>query len=186
MDIEEKLLLAFMTIVSSYMFIEAFNFTRIGRLFPQITTGVVVVGALLLLFSNYLPSKFSQLFLDDDIDVDNNSRDEQYNQKEKRKMNNKTKYKQSEVKYSNHLYRALFSESNKPMTFIIALLYVVVGYLIGLLWATPLAMIAYAKMYNLSLSNTLIIVIVGSLLATSFMFILDAPFYEGLLTEGLL
>lgn len=157
---EEGVLLFGMLIASVYMFVEAFNFPRDGRLFPQMTTGVVIIGCILLLSRDILPRRISTLFLDktDSTQTDDDSLSKEI---------------------------SIYIDK-KVMTFVLAVVYVGIGYLVGLLWATPIAMALYAKLYDLSTRKTMVVIAVGTSLALVFMVLIDVPFYEGILTEGIL
>lgn len=53
----ERLLLLLFLVVAGAMFYRSFAFGRTAGLFPKMTSGVVIVGSLLLLFQNYLPER---------------------------------------------------------------------------------------------------------------------------------
>jgi hypothetical protein len=59
--------------------------------------------------------------------------------------------------------------------------YGLVGYAIGLLWASPLFVLLYARWFRIDLLRTVILAVIGFGIAYSFMIVLTVPMDGGAL-----
>ncbi|RQH02579.1 hypothetical protein [Natrarchaeobius oligotrophus] len=141
-------LLLVMWITSGYMFIESYSFTGLDGLYPRIFSIAVFVLVSMLLFRNLLPEPLSQLVEGGGslgvggatADSDADDPDEQQADDESRGMTRKT--------------AGVTTLTGGYMLF---------GYLVGLMWVTPIYVFAYLRWaeYSWTFSGGLALVMFG-------------------------
>lgn len=159
---EHILLVLFLTI-SVVAFWEAYEFTYGGRVFPQLTASIVIVGTLLILFQDYLP-KSVQSIIKGSVDLVDQDEIETESQSE------------SDVDLAGAADTTLprFQKPIGPVLFtsIMIVLYTVVGWAIGFLWASPI----FAAVYTLWFDKQLLYVILTAALALGIAYVFIAVF----------
>ena len=174
-DSERGLVLLFL-LVSGLMFFEAGSFGSTAGLFPRLTSGVVLVGALLLLVQNWLPSwlytfvaepssliKTNKEFGgDENSDLDMEDRDEDGDE--------------TIGMVERDLDRPL-----EPSTFTATTvgLFVLCSFLFGMLWVSPVFAIVYSRWFKQSWLVTAFLAVLTFGMAYAFMTVLNLPLTEG-------
>lgn len=170
-DSERGLILLFLTI-SGAMFFEAGSYGSTAGLFPRLTAGVVIVGTVLLLLQNYLPS-WLYAFVAEPSSLIKTDRDFGGDTEEEDAS------AEPEAK-TRDLDRPI-----EPSTFT-ALgvgLYVLLSFLFGMLWITPLFAAVYSRWFKQSWLVTAFLVVLTFAMAYAFMSVLNLPLTEGALLD---
>ena len=149
---EHVLLLIFLG-TAVYMFVESYSFGERAAAFPRFTAGATIVGATLLLFRSYLPWPLSRLVqdssgaFDESVSVDEAENDAATDERSADETDSTPSAirtdepsAESDVRYVDlgpiWMHGALFVA-------VLTVLFVVVSYLIGMLWAAPAFVAAY-------------------------------------------
>lgn len=176
----EYLMLISLIIVSGYMFIAAFRFPEAAAIFPQFTAGVTVILGFLLLLREYLPSFLQRIVSDSDdttlSDTQNMIENDQENESEP----------SQDIDEESTSDSALVSTSNDVLiTTLFIIGYGVVGYLFGILLATPLFIISYTVWFRQPGRVIALLTLIGTGLIYIFMRFTYSPLDEGILFGGL-
>lgn len=168
-DREDAFLIAVIAL-SSYMFVGGFDYALESAIFPQTVAVFLIISSLLILFKRFLPRPV-HLFVAKPFSL---RPDEEESMSEGA---------ESEPNGGMHEQE----RSVKNSTFVAALMvaYLVVGYLIGFLYVTPLFAVAYGKWFDLSRQIVIMITTLTTLIALVFILTLNAPFDIGVLTRGI-
>lgn len=168
-DSERALILLFL-VVSGLMFFETGSFGETAGLFPRLTSGVVLVGAILLLAQDHLPKALRTFVAEpssliqtdkdfgDDFDVDE---DEETG---------------AAMMVERELDRPI-----EPSTFTAAAvgLYVLTSFLFGMIWMSPVFAAVYSRWFKQSWTVTAFLVVLTFAMAYLFMTVLNLPLDEG-------
>lgn len=175
----EYVILITMFISSAYMFWESYNFTSSSAAtFPRLTAGVVLIGTVLLLGRSYLPEPLYS-FVAESADLINVDDDFVETDIEDDDDDDDVENEVSTVGRPIHdsVFAALLTVG-----------YGVVGYAIGILWASPLFILVYGLWFRLSARVILLLVVVALLVGFGFYEALGLRIDRGeiFLTEGVL
>lgn len=155
-----RVILLSLLLVGSWAFVTAFEFPTRDRIYPQLASLLVVVGAMLLLVAEFLPEYFGRFggAADDifgteelEVEVDDDEVD------------------------AVKRYKLLVSIS----------VYLIAGYLLGLLWATPIFVFLYTAWTK---QSRIVIVLLTGLafgIAYVFMVTLNLSIANGVLIEAI-
>lgn len=166
-DSERGLVLLFL-LVSGAMFIEAGSFGSTAGLFPRLTAGVVLVGTVLILAQNWLPSWLysfvaepSSLLRTNTDFGDDEDTDDQGS--------------------SGGMVEREIDRPIEPSTFtaLIIGLYVLSSFLFGMLWMSPVFAVAYSRWFKQSWLVTAFLAVLTLGMAYGFMTVLNLPLTEG-------
>lgn len=181
---QEKFLLVVFVLASGLALAETLRFD-IGSAarFPRLTGTVVFIGSLLLLFSQYLPAKL-RVVVEQSADVF--QADEEFEERQAEAEEQRTGgFSEAEMERSD------ISTVGRPIhdsvfAAIIATAYGLVGFAIGILWATPLFVVAYGYWFKQPWRLTAILTVIGFAIAFGFMSVLGVPLDRGelFLTNG--
>lgn len=162
----EQLLQLVFLLSAVYAFWEAYDFTFGGRVFPQLSAGVVIVGCLLLIFKSYLPVGIQQ-FIEGSVDLGGDYRSEL-----------ETDLPQDEESSES---RARFEKPLSPVVFtsLMLVLYVVVGYAIGFLWITPVFVAVYLLWFEKSWLYVIGVALLGFAVVYTFLNVFNIRLQEG-------
>lgn len=180
----EHVLLIVMLISSGYMLWESYNFgISAAATFPRLTAGFVLVGTLLLIFQSYLPEPLYS-FVAESAELINVDDEDLVEEKEEKNTSSEETAEESEESVSTvgrPIHDSLF-------TAISALGYGILGYAIGIMWASPIFIIAYGLWFKLSWKILLVLVAVSLLIAFGFYEALGLRIDRGSIffTEGVL
>ncbi len=167
----EHVLQLFFLVIAVYAYIEAFGFTFGGRVFPQMSALIVIVGILLLTIRGYLPSGIRSWIeggvdltetVDADIDADVDPETEQ-----------------TRVEAEHEFPR--FQKPLHPVTFtaLMVVLYVVAGYAVGFLWVTPVFVAGYLIWFDKPLLYVVALAALGLLVAYTFITVFNIRLHQG-------
>lgn len=178
-DMERALLLV-MILSSAYMIWESYNFSiEAAARFPRLTAGAVLVGALLLFFQNFLPGPI-QSFVGEEVemlsaDEDLTDREEELEREPAREPD-----ESSISTVDRPIHDSLF-------TALSAVGFGLLGYAIGILWASPIFVLAYTLWFRRPWYQVVGLSVVGFAIAYGFMSALGVPMNQGeiLLQDGL-
>jgi len=185
-DMERALLLV-MILSSGYMIWESYNFSieRAAR-FPRLTAGAVLIGSLLLFFQDYLPApirpfvaeEVEMLSADEEVSVQTTDASE--------------KQRVDDSEASTAESEATISTVGRPIhdSFFTALstsVYALLGYVVGILWVSPLFVLAYTLWFRRPWYQVIGLSVLAFLIGYGFMSALNVPLNEGeiFLTDGL-
>lgn len=155
-ELPEYVLLAFLLIYSIGMFIQSYSFSYGAAIFPRFTSAMIIVGVVsLLTFSFSSHSNKEEVF--DVFDPDT----------------------QVETERSDSIFPPYHE------VLILTALFVLIGYLVGLLWAAPIFTFVYLSLADKSFKKRFIISALVGGIALLFMLILDAPIESGVIQAWL-
>lgn len=145
---------------SLFMFVDSFSFSYNASLFPQLTSGGVIIGSSLLLLRDYLPDSLNRIVtaeggvLTTDEQEEAADTDTQTNQETRRNW-----------------YFLAFSVTA----------YVVLGRLISLLWASPIFALMYSVWHKMEWYKVVMLTVVSYLIPKLLMRLVFLPIDEGIL-----
>ena len=188
----EHVLLVFFLVTALYFFVESYSYSERAAAFPRFTAGATIVGATLLLLRSYLPSPLRRFVTDsdgtfeetvedaDDLGssdstdetavgsdepVPDSVEDKTESTSETRMIRTDPPKTDSDARYVGirewWVHGTLFIG-------VLTVLYVLVGYIIGLLWASPLFVAAYLAALGRPLPITAALTIVAFLAGVAF------------------
>ncbi|WP_174811755.1 tripartite tricarboxylate transporter TctB family protein [Salinadaptatus halalkaliphilus] len=170
-----------MLVASGYMIWETFNFgISSAATFPRLTAGFVLIGTLLLVFRSYLPDPLYS-FVAESADLINVDDDELVGDEEPADDADDGDEDDSISTVGRPIHDSLF-------TSIIAVGYGILGYAIGILWASPIFVFVYGLWFKLSWKVILVLVVVSILIGLGFYEALGLRIDRGniFFTEGIL
>lgn len=177
-DLEHVLLLT-MLLSSAYMLWGTFDF-RIGAAatFPRLTAGFVLIGTLLLIFRPYLPAPL-YTFVAESADLINVDDDELAPDEKEVIGDDESDDAISTVGRPIH---------DSVFTAVSAIGYGILGYAIGILWASPIFVLIYGLWFKLSWRVIIVLVVLSLLIGYGFFEALGIRIDRGniIFTEGTL
>lgn len=199
---EHGLLLLFLSL-ATYMFVESFTFSERAAAFPRFTAGATIVGVLLLLFRAYLPGPIQQFVTDSsgafedlaDADVDTESESELESDPESESAEGEktpTEQKTAEPEAETSDDTAVeprevdlkwITMNGTPFVGILSVLFVVLSYLIGMLWAAPIFVATYLAALRRPMKAIIGMAVLAFLLAYSFVLVLGIDIDRGVLLD---
>lgn len=181
---QERVLLIVLIFGSGFALVETFRFDiSAAARFPRLTGSVVFVGALLLFFSKYLPERLRAVVEESAgvFEVD----------EEFEKRQQKVEEQQQAGGDTAETDRNEFSTVGRPIhdsvfTALVVTGYAAVGFAVGILWATPLFVVAYGYWFKQPWHLTGVLAVIGFAIAFGFMSVLGVPLDRGeiFLTSG--
>lgn len=170
---QELYLLGFLVAVSAAMLAASFTYGRTAALFPQLTAGIVIVGAVLIAIHRWLPPAVQSIVTGEGAAFE------------------REEFAEAEEALDDRLAAADEARERgvigwREDTVVTAILfagYVVGGYLVGLLWATPAFVYAYARWFDQPRWVRWTLVVVSILLAVVFQVFLRLNLVTGLLHD---
>lgn len=169
-DSERGLILLFL-LVSGAMFVEAGSFGSTAGLFPRLTAGVVLAGAVLLLVQNWLPS-WLYAFVAEPSSLIKSSTDFGTDDSDDSTVD--------EGETGGMVERDI-DRPIEPSTFtaLIIGLYVLSSFLFGMLWMSPVFAVAYSRWFKQSWLVTAFLAVLTFGMAYAFMTVLNLPLTDG-------
>ena len=164
---EEYLLGGLFFIVGSYAYIVARSWGFAVGTWPRLTAGIVVILSMLVLIQSYLPPWFRSLITDGDTMFSRRQNEADTSAPE-------PEYTDDHDPVSQALVTALFTVG-----------YALAGYLVGLLWATPLFVFTYSYWNETETSKSVVLAVIGFGIAYGFAIVLGVPIDVGVLTEAI-
>jgi len=174
-DSEDGLLVIFLGI-GIFVYVSAEDFGSTAGLFPQMTSAVVVVGSIMLLFENYMPS-FIQSYVAETTEVfgtpDIDEADIEADLEDGAELKNTTTERVDESR--------LISPS--AFTSLSVLGYLVSSLLFGMLWMSPLFAFVYSSWAEHRWYIRIGLILLSFVMAYGFMTILNLDLTNGWLIE---
>lgn len=168
------------------MFVEATNFGAREREFPLYTSGTVLIGSLLLLFRNYLPGPIRRLAADNVSFTSEGASGEEAGEASA----DANELEESENMDKNSiLFYEFTSHVDRPVPDMFAasvgiIGYVLLSYLIGMLWASPIFTFAYMMWFKIEWYIALIFTILAFVIPYAFMVTIVLPLDSGIWFDG--
>lgn len=178
-DSERVLLLLFLGL-GGIWFVESYSFGSTAGLFPRMTSAVVIVGSVLLLFRDYLPKRINT-YVAEPVDVFGTTDIEAETQEviEGNELDDQSE----ETTQSEHPEESrLISDTLFSSISIVA--YFVTSLLFGMLWMSPLFAFVYSSWSRHSWSARIGLTAVAFVLAYAFMVVLNLDLANGLLVDS--
>lgn len=173
---EHVLLLVFI-LPSVYMFVESFEFSSAAQHFPQFTSGMVILFGVLLLFRGYLPGPLRRLVVDEADILEPDARDAERIVEETDSDEEEFAAETSDTKEEETVaYGAAVLGS-------MCIGYLIGSFLIGMVWATPLFVIAYTWWRKQPIYAIVGLTLLSFGIAFLFYDIIGIPIEEGYLHE---
>lgn len=158
----ERYMVGVITIISLYMLIRSFSFSSSVSLFPKVTASIVVVSGGLLLAANYLPLEIA------------GSKD-QGNMSEVIEL----APEMPDEKIVSDQSGSLLKDELIMIGLVIG--YATGGYLIGLLWVTPLFVLVYTRWRNTSWLVSIILSVLSTIIPYLIMLYINIDYTSGIL-----
>ncbi len=178
---QETVLILVMAATSGYMLwgTTQFDIQSAAR-FPRLTASVVLVGSVLLLVRDFLPEPLRNPLVASGGMFE---ADEEFAERQE--------IVESVREAGTSADERAISTVGRPVhdslfTSLSVIAYAILGYSVGLLWATPLFVVAYGVWFRLRPLYTALLAAIAFGIAYSFMIVLNVPMDGGafLLTEG--
>ncbi|WP_306061658.1 tripartite tricarboxylate transporter TctB family protein [Natronococcus wangiae] len=170
------MLLTFL-VVSAVFIIEPAveNYPDDARVFPQLTASVVFIGSLLLLSQNYLPDPLHK-FVAKSVSITSSDEDtiaaDESDQEDEATADEEYKKDTIGAEYGYEVNETVFMVST-------AILYFIVGWSAGFLFATPLYILAYTLWFRVNPALSVGLAVLGTVVIYLFMTYLVLPFDQG-------
>ncbi|WP_128906366.1 tripartite tricarboxylate transporter TctB family protein [Halorubrum amylolyticum] len=179
---QERFLLIVLILGSGLALAETFRFEiSAAARFPRLTGTVVFVGALLLLFSKYLPGPLRVAVEESSsvFEADEEFEERQQQTAEQQQEGTDTTESDTAEKDRNELSTVGRPIHDSVFTGLIATGYAALGFAIGILWATPLFVVVYGYWFKLPRYLTAVLAAIGFAIAYGFMSVLGVPLDRG-------
>lgn len=162
---EVYLLVLFMGLASYFIYMSR-DMVWEASLFPQVTAGFVLIGCILIIVGEYLPKSLRSIVKDQgDLFVRTEFAESDL---PKNEINNKNNSKRID---------------DSVITSLLLSIYIILGFMIGLLWATPIFVIAYSLIYKLPKFVAIILTLSSALISLGFLYLLNLPLMEGVVIK---
>lgn len=168
---EDVLLVIFLSI-GVFFYISAEDFGSTAGLFPKMTSAVVIIGSIMLLFENYMPA-FLQTYIAESTEVFGAPDIEEVDTEAATDVENTTEERSEESRVI----------SPSAFTSISILGYFISSLLFGMLWVTPLFAFIYSSWANHRWYIRIGLGIMSFVMAYGFMTILNIDLTNGLLVQ---
>lgn len=181
---QETFLLVVFVFASGFALIESYRFGISGAArFPRLTASVVFIGSVLLLFSAYLPESIRTV-IEESPEVF--QADEEFEERQSEAEKRYAEAADEEEREGSDLSTVGRPIHDSVFGAILVTVYGLVGFAIGILWATPLFVVVYGYWFKLPRYITAILTVAGFSIAYGFMAVLGVPLDRGeiLLTDG--
>ncbi len=172
---QEHLLLAFFLIPTGYMFVESYSFSSEVGIFPRLSAMGVIVFTLLLISRKYIPDNIASEVNEPNFD--------DYISK------NKFSIKGEEDGAEEGSIKKSKIQKNSKRGIKLSVwtgTYLFTSYLFGFFWTTPIFVLIYGQMRNLSVIETLALSAISIIIAYSFMTVTRVPIDEGVVSLDIL
>lgn len=158
------------------------GYSRNASIFPQYTGAIVAVGSLLLLLGRYLPGPL-QTFVVEEVSITSGETTEEFmaGTEEEEEVDEDLRRETLGTDYG-------LDVNDTVVMMVLSTLYLVVGYAIGILYVTPLFVIAYTQWFKVKWWVSIFLAVLASAIIFLFIEYLLIPFDRGQIffTQGLL
>ncbi|WP_254533051.1 tripartite tricarboxylate transporter TctB family protein [Natrinema gelatinilyticum] len=163
----EHVMLVVILVIASYMLVESFQFAQSAAFFPQFAGSVTIVGTVLLLIREYLPSPLYE-YVAESTDVLSSYSDETDWLDEDATAADTDKTRGRPITAASFTVAALVA-------------YVIGAYIVGLLWVTPIFVLGYTSWFRLEWIARIGLSITGFVITYGFMVLLNVDLHKGFL-----
>lgn len=170
-DADEYIVILFFLFIAIYMFIGSFSFRSDVAFFPMATSAFIILGCILIIIHQYLPTSMEALLMGSDNPFER----EEFAEKDE-PIENLSNTDQVTEDRPRPINDTLFSAINMAS-------YLIIGVLIGFLWATPLYVITYCLWFKQNKTTTAGLSVLSFVIALGFAIYLNLPLDTGILTE---
>lgn len=176
----EKMLLGIMFVSSTYMFWETFNFTyTTARRFPRLTSGVVLVGSLLLLVRGYLPDRIEAIITEPAEIFQPDEEVAEVERESAAKAETEPRKESAVEPEENQLSVVDRPIHDSMFTALATIGYGLLGFTIGIFLATPVFIAVYMLWFRFDWLRVLGLTLFGWLIAYIFVLLLGIPIDHG-------
>jgi len=169
----ERLLLVGFLVVAGYFFVTSFSFGRTAGLFPEMTSGVVIVGSILLLLQDYLPERVRR-YVAESAELLGSQED--MGQELEAQIGRVTDDDTGDDETERH-----WGMTPSVFTAASVLGYFVTSLLFGMLWMSPIYALVYSTWSRHSWYTRVALTAMAFVLGYAFMTVLNLPLEDGLL-----
>lgn len=161
-----------------------------ARVFPQLMSTIVVIGAVLLLVQDYLPELIRR-FVAEDVslaeDVEEAGAEEVEDITERTSDDEPGDADSIEQKGDPLHVRWGYDVSNTIVMMVFSSVYFALGWAVGFLYVTPLFVLVYTLWFRVDLYKSVLLAVLATVIVYEFIVLLLMPFDEGALifTGGL-
>ncbi|UWG46337.1 putative membrane protein [Halanaeroarchaeum sp. HSR-CO] len=173
----ERLLPLLLFLVGAFVFVRSFSFGSTAGLFPKMTSGVVIVGSLLLIFENNLPKQLRE-YVSESAELLGSQEDFEKDVKE-----DIGKVETDEKTDESHAAEGRWGMSPPVFTGVSIVGYFVSSLLFGMLWMSPVFAFVYSTWSRHSWSLRIGLSVIAFVLAYAFQSVLNLPISGGILLE---
>jgi hypothetical protein len=168
----ERALVVLFLVVAGYMFLRSESFGSTAGLFPRLTAGVVLVGAVLLLLQDRLPG-WLRTFVAEPSSLIKTNKD----------FTSEFEEGDGEEEAATGMVERDVDRPLEPSTFtaVAVGLYVVTSFFFGLLWMSPIFAVVYSRWFEQSWLTTAFLAALTFAMGWAFMSVLNLPLTEGAL-----
>jgi len=170
----ETALLGFFLVVATYMFVEAGSYSDTIGLYPRLLSGVVIVCSLLLLFRAYLPASVRAYVAETDGAISPPG--------ETVEAVGETENRVDAVGETDDEGADPPTTSRTQVGLVVLIAgYLLVSYLVGMYFATPVFVLVYGITFGLGHRETVALAAVSLGIAHVFLVVFNAPIASGFL-----
>lgn len=178
----EHVLLLSMLSVAAYMIVESTSYSPAAAFFPRFTATATIAGGLLLLFSDYLPSRVRRYVTTSVSIIDQNARTESVKSKAE---NDGEEGVDEELRDQFESTEMRWGSNPGFVTVCLMGAYILGSYLVGMIWVTPLFVFTYLVVFQTRWIYAVVLSLLSYGLALMFMRILQIDIASGILFGGL-
>jgi hypothetical protein len=161
-------LLTLFIFVSAYMFVDAGSYRDIIGLYPRVLSGVVLVCGLLLLFRNVLPDALQESVTGSGGELGSSSEVAE-------------EIGSGDDEPSSPQSRTGRTSRTQVLLTLLIGGYLLLSYLVGMYFATPVFVFAYGMVHALDWKTTIGLTVLASVIAHVFLVVFNAPITSGIL-----
>lgn len=164
-----------------YAIPELEEYSRNASIFPQYTGAIVATGAGLLLIGHYLPGPLRRFVVEEVSITSGETTQEIMEQQETDPVEEDTRRETVATDYG-------FDVNDTVVMMVLSTFYLVAGYAAGMLYVTPLFVLAYTKWFKVRWSVSVFLAALATVIIYLFIRYLLIPFDQGqfIFTSGLL
>lgn len=172
---DEHILLCIFLAISVIGLVLSYNYPPQTALFPRMTSAVVLIGTVLLLFRDYLPKFLKDIVTQEERLIAGGSEDIQETTEQNHESETGPDRRRKYILKQEHVILTIF-----------IIIYVLVGRVIGLLYASPLFVLSYLIWTRQPLRDVILITTLVVIITILFMEYANVPVQDGLLWDMLL
>ncbi|WP_436348505.1 tripartite tricarboxylate transporter TctB family protein [Natronorubrum sp. FCH18a] len=170
-------------LVAIYAFIESLSFTESAQIWPRNVSLFMILAGTILLFREYLPNSVQPIVKDESLFGDGDEEEIVDEVGAGKLEDGEESDAEGDANEVEDLNVGRYPIDNSVFTALSMLGYIVLGYAIGLLWATPIFIAFYCWWFQKPWYLTLGLSVTGFVVGYAFWDLLYLPIDQGVLTE---